>query len=93
MPLLRPIDAKHIGKLLEELGEATAAASRCLIQGINECEPHTGKLNKHWLEEELADVAANISLVVQHFQLDFDRMQARTEIKKKRLRRWHQMLP
>lgn len=93
------VDIKTAGKLLEELYEASEALSRCgkamarcLIQGTNETEPGTGKSNKQWLEEELADVTANIDLVVERFGLDFGRMQVRVAQKKKRLRQWHRML-
>src|ERR1039458_1231647 len=73
-PMSRPIDLKHMGKLGEELGEAQSAVSRCIIQGIDECEPITKKLNRTWLEDELADVLANIELVTRHFDLDRSRM-------------------
>lgn len=63
IPMSKPIDIKHLGKLAEELGEASSAVARCLIQGIDESEPVTGKLNRQWLEDELADVCANIQLV------------------------------
>ena len=92
VPMTDPIDVKHIGKLAEELGEAGSAAARCLIQGIDECEPVTGKLNRRWLEDEIADVRANIDLVVEHFKLDTVHIATRAEGKKDRLRRWHQML-
>jgi hypothetical protein len=91
-PMTRPIDKKHIGKLIEELGEATSAAARCLIQGIDEKEPITHKLNREWLEDELADVVANIDLVIAHFKLDADRMADRMTRKKAHLRGWHSML-
>lgn len=92
VPMTSAIDKKHIGKLLEELGEAVAAASRCLIQGIDEREPVTGKSNREWLEDELADVRANIYLVVEHFKLDPVRMDKRRERKIEMLRTWHEML-
>ncbi len=92
IPMNKAIDLKHLNKLLEELGEATAASARCLAQGINEHEPITGKCNKEWLEEELADVAANIRLVVQHFGLDAERMIARQNKKMAALAQWHGML-
>jgi hypothetical protein len=90
VPMSKPIDVKHLGKLAEELNEAGAAVARCLIQGITESEPITLKPNRQWLEEELADVAANIELVITHFGLD--RMLARRERKMKHLRAWHAML-
>ncbi len=92
VPMSDLLDLKHIGKLQEELGEASAATARCVIQGIDECEPITRKPNRQWLEDELADVLANIELNVEHFRLDFARMIARKERKKAHLRGWHDML-
>ena len=86
------IDLKHLGKLGEELGEASAAVSRCIIQGIGEREPVTGKLNREWLEEELADVIANANLVIRHFDLNATRIGARVETKSVQLLEWHRML-
>ncbi len=91
-PMTSPIDLKHLGKLGEELNEAGSAVSRCIIQGIDEAEPVTGKVNKVWLEDELADVLANIELCVDHFGLDTERMRERGERKKKHLRTWHGMI-
>lgn len=91
-PMTRPIDLKHLGKLGEELNEAGTAVNRCIIQGIDESEPITKKVNREWLEDELADVLANIELVVKHFGLDMQRMSERTERKKTHLRGWHSML-
>lgn len=92
VPMKSLIDKKHIGKLLEELGEGIAAASRCLIQGITAKEPTTGKINKEWLEDELADIQANIELNIEHFKLNKKRMAQRTANKKRGLRIWHGML-
>lgn len=91
-PMSKPIDVKHLGKLAEELGEASSAVARCLIQGIEESEPVTHKPNRQWLEDELADVIANIDLVAAHFSLDTYRMNERAERKKEHLHRWHLML-
>lgn len=90
-PMTNSVDLKHLGKLGEELGEAQAAVSRCIIQGINEKEPETGVENKVWLENELADVFANINLVIDRFKLDHRRMLERAEIKENRLKEWHRM--
>jgi hypothetical protein len=91
-PMSLAIDLKHLGKLGEELNEAGAAVSRCIIQGIAESEPVTGKPNKVWLEDEIADVLANAELVTSHFALDRERMAARLDLKIKHLRAWHSML-
>lgn len=91
-PMSKPIDLKHLGKLGEELNEAGSAVSRCIIQGIDESEPVTGKLNRAWLQDELADVLANIELVVDHFALSRLAIAQRVDKKKKHLRGWHSML-
>jgi hypothetical protein len=90
-PMTRSIDLKHLGKLCEELNEAGAAVSRCIIQGIDEREPVTKVVNRIWLENELADVLANINLVMKHFQLNEARMTIRINKKTTHLRQWHGM--
>jgi NTP pyrophosphatase (non-canonical NTP hydrolase) len=91
-PMTNSLDLKHLGKLGEELGELSAAVSRCIIQGITESEPVTGKPNKQWLEEEIADVYANIHLVISRFELDGVKIIERSIQKTARLQRWHGML-
>lgn len=95
-PMNVPTDVKTIGKLIEELTElatsasrAATAATRCLIQGINELEPVTQVLNRQWLEDELADVRAGYELTIERFALDRERMNTRTERKMEHLRSWH----
>lgn len=92
VPMKTPIDVKHLGKLMEELGELQAAIARCLIQGIDEKEPVTGKPNRQWLEEEMADVYTNLTLCVEHFGLDECGMRPRIQRKLAHLRQWHGML-
>jgi NTP pyrophosphatase (non-canonical NTP hydrolase) len=92
VPMTRPIDLKHLGKFGEELNECGAAVNRCIIQGIDEAEPVTGKVNRAWLEDEIADVLANVELVIGHFGLDMQRIYLRSEKKKKHLGGWHSML-
>lgn len=92
IPMTRPIDLKYLGKFSEELGECQSAVARCIIQGIGECEPITLKSNKIWLQEEIADVLANIELVVGHFGLDKAFMVKKAKKKVKQLRSWHEML-
>lgn len=90
-PITDPLHLKLLGKLLEELNEAGSAAARCLIQGMDGAEPDTGKVNREWLEDELADVMANISLVAAGFEMDWDRMNARIARKRANLQAWHAM--
>ena len=88
-PMTNPQDLKTLGKLGEELGECQAALMRCLIQGIDEVEPVTGYMNRHWLEDEIADVQVNAELVISRFGLDVDRMAQRRAEKKRLLTAWH----
>jgi hypothetical protein len=89
-PMTDPRDIKTLGKLAEELGECSAAVSRCLIQGIDEREPVTDKLNRDWLQEEIADALCNTNLVIERFGLDRTRMQARADRKAPLIQAWHE---
>lgn len=90
-PMTNAIDLKHLGKLAEECGELSSAISRCIIQGVYEKEPETKKQNKQWLTEEIADVFANINLVISHFDLDEEFITKRAKDKAARLKTWHDM--
>lgn len=90
-PISNKTDLKILGKLLEELGELTAAASRCLIQGVNATEPTTDKLNSLWLQDEIADVLAGIEITTERFFLNRQEIRERVERKKAHLREWHLM--
>lgn len=91
VPMTEPIDLMVMGKLSEELAECGSAAARCIIQGIDECEPSTGEVNRRWLEKEIADVLANIELTVERFGLDTDFIGERSAFKMRYLRKWHSM--
>lgn len=88
-PITDPVDIAHLGKLGEEAGELAAAASRCIIQGVDGREPVTGKVNREWLEDEIADVLANSELNIQRFALDGDRIAERALRKIAHLTQWH----
>lgn len=88
-PISNAVDLKHLGKFGEELNECATAVNRCIIQGIEESEPVTGKINKEWLEDEIADVLANIELCKARFNLTIS--QDRIDRKKKHLTSWHMM--
>ena len=90
--MTNPLDLKHLGKLGEEVDELGSAIFRCIIQGIDEAEPITGKVNRHWVEDEIADVLANIELVSKHFGLDRKRIEDRMLRKMSHLRGWHSMI-
>jgi hypothetical protein len=89
-PMTNPIEIKYLGKLSEESGELTAAIGRCLIQGIDNSEPNSNKINRVWLTEEISDVLANIELVISKFELNVDFINERIKAKKARLIVWHE---
>lgn len=88
-PMTNARDLKTLGKLCEELGEATAAASRCMIQGIEERDPDTGETNREWLTKELADVHANMRMTIERFGLDDDAIRTRAQRKYEFQTVWH----
>lgn len=98
VPMSDPVDKKVVGKTGEELFElieCTArvgtALMRCFIQGVDEFEPTTGKSNRQWLMEEIADVRANLNLVEERFELDRQFIGDRATLKRERQREWHKM--
>jgi hypothetical protein len=68
IPMSDPVDIKHVGKALEELGEAVAALARALIQGMDGQDPKTGKLNRDSVAEELAGVAVSHALIRERYK-------------------------
>ncbi len=74
------------------MGECSAIAARCIIQGIDGIHPRTGMMNEIPLAEELADVLANIDLVMERFGVPKGYVEQRRAFKKKFLREWHQMM-
>lgn len=90
-PITDPVDLKHLGKFAEELGECGAAVARCIIQGLDEAEPTTGKINREWLSDEIADVLAGVYLTIERFGLDELGIRKRATRKIMGLREWHAM--
>lgn len=81
-----------LGKLQEELGELTSIVARCIIQGIDECDPETGRCNRLALQDELADVNGLCVLVSSNLKLDGDLMKARAAKKYAIKQQWLKML-
>jgi len=92
VPMSDPLDVAVLGKLMEEASELVSAAARCLIQGVGEIEPITGKPNREWLADEIADVIANLKKAAAHFGLSETDIFARALMKEGRLDRWHAMI-
>lgn len=93
IPMSDPVDIKYLGKFGEECNEAGKMACRSIIQGLDEYDPKTGKLNRDCLADEIADVLANINLVIERFGLDRDRIEMVAILKKAFLFKMHNNIP
>lgn len=82
VPTTDLMELRRFGKSLEELCELGAVMARCIIQGIDEVDPASGKVNRQRLEEETADVYAQLAENMDRFGLDAQTMGLR-EIKKR----------
>ena len=83
---------RRLGKTGEELGEASSVVNRCIIQGIDEIDPSSGKTNRRRLEEELADVWAQIECTIEEFGLDVVFMSKRIQTKKAHMAEWEALV-
>lgn len=91
IPTTNLMELRRLGKLGEELGELSNVASRCIIQGIDETDPGTGKVNRQRLLDELADVAAQIDCTVAAFGLDVAYFGDRRTRKRQQMAEWEAM--
>jgi hypothetical protein len=87
-PESNPNSLRVLGKTLEELTECGSAVARCLVQGIDESEPVTGKPNREWLLEEVADAYAVLDWTVDYFKLDIPAIAKRSARKQGGFRQW-----
>lgn len=79
---------RRMGKLTEELGELLSVAARCVIQGIDEVDPGSGKVNRIRLEHEIADVMAQCRVTVEALDLDADFINLRDLEKQRQMAEW-----
>lgn len=86
------IDAAALGKLGEEVNELGGILFRIFIQGIDEKDPETGKINRVALMEEIADVAAMSELVIERMGLNRDELNLRKQRKIAMKEEWFRML-
>ena len=82
---------RRMGKLLEELGELSNVAARCIIQGIDEVDPGTGKVNRFRLEQEIADVCAQCFVTQDQLNLNEDYIIHRIGDKMNQMKQWEAM--
>lgn len=79
---------RRMGKLIEELGELSNVAARCIIQGIDETDPGTGKVNRLRLEHEIADVMAQCRVTIEALGLDMGAISLRSAQKRAQMQEW-----
>jgi len=79
---------RRMGKLTEELGELQSVAARVVIQGIDEVDPGSGKVNRQRLLDELADVQAQIGCTLLAFDLDQAYLARRVAEKMRQMSEW-----
>lgn len=92
VPMVDPYELGLMTKLGEEAGELGSAASRCMAQGLDEAHPETGKINRHWLEDEIADIYSKFDEVVVGLGLDIERIQKGRKAKFEFHRTWFAFL-
>lgn len=83
---------RRVGKTQEELGELGAVLARVIIQGIDEIDPGSGKVNRQRLTEEVADVYTQLQLIMSDFNLDRLFINGRCEQKKRKMAEWEALL-
>ena len=83
---------RRLGKSLEELGELVSVLARCIIQGVDEVDPSSGEVNQLRMQKESSDVVAQLSLLVQAFNLDTQAIDNRIEDKIDSMQKWEQLL-
>lgn len=82
---------RRFGKLCEELGELSNVAARCIIQGIDEVDPGTGKVNRQRLEDEIADVLAQCYVTVEKLGLNCEAIDLRRSNKERQMAEWESL--
>lgn len=79
-----------LGKACEEASELANILARCLIQGLNQSEPVSGKPNRQALFEEIADLDAAVQWLRELIDDEYDG--DRADRKLNGFRRWQRML-
>jgi hypothetical protein len=79
-----------LGKACEEASELANILARCLIQGLDQSEPVSGKPNRQALFEEIADLDAAVQWLRELVNDEYDGNRA--DRKLNGFRRWQRML-
>lgn len=83
-----PKTLRRLGKAGEEVNELGSVLARCIIQGIDEIDPSSGKTNRLRLEEEIADVYAQCNLNIKHLGLRDSFIERRAIEKMTQMKEW-----
>jgi hypothetical protein len=83
-----PHQARRVGKTLEELGELSAVLARISLQGMQGVDPETGQTNEMRLQQETADVLAQINCNIRSFQMNQSAIDERVRWKELRMAEW-----
>jgi NTP pyrophosphatase (non-canonical NTP hydrolase) len=90
IPTTNGIILRRMGKLGEELAELSNVTNRVIIQGLYQVDPSSQKVNKLRLEDEIADVLAQIKVTTEALALDKKRIDARVLDKEEQMKTWEQ---
>lgn len=77
-----------LSKLLEECGEVVQVGGKLMGTG-GEAEHWDGTNLRERMEEEMADVTAAMAFVIEHENLDIDRIAKRIDEKHALFEQWH----
>lgn len=69
-----------------------SSVSRCVIQGIDETEPVTGKPNRDWLRESADNFCINLHRLIIALKLDQSYIMERVRLKAAHQQGWHRMI-
>lgn len=90
IPITDPITLAVLGKLGEECCELGARLFRTVIQGLDEADPASKRLNREEISREIADVEACIQTIKRELGIGYD--DQRVNGKRNGFRRWFHML-
>jgi len=79
-----------LGKACEEASELANILARCLIQGLDQSEPVSGKPNRKALSDEIADLDAAVQWLRELTGEEYD--EERADRKLNGFRQWQRML-
>lgn len=82
---------RRVGKTAEECAELLAVLARISIQGIDAVDPASGKTNRQRMQEEIADVYAQLDECVSKISVDNIAISNRRTEKRRQMLEWEQL--